>query len=49
MLLLYKSASINNLGQASHFAKRSSIWVLSEEQWKMKYHQGTACESFQIG
>ena len=48
MLLLYKSATIDNLGTVSHFAKRSSIWILNETQWKMKYHQGTACEPFQI-
>ncbi|CED61193.1 Putative uncharacterized protein [Moritella viscosa] len=45
-MLLYKSASVNELGIKSHFAKRVSIWVLDGEQWQLKYHQGTPCDSF---
>ena len=47
-LLLYKSASVDELGKKSHFAKRSSIWVLNGTQWQLKYHQGTACEPFEL-
>jgi hypothetical protein len=48
MLLLYKSATLDAQGYYSHFAKRSSIWVLNDGQWQMKYHQGTSCEPFEI-
>ncbi|ELR67904.1 hypothetical protein C942_00212 [Photobacterium marinum] len=48
MLLLYKSAFIDNSGNYKHFAKRSSVWVFNGQQWQMKYHQGTECESFEI-
>lgn len=47
-LLLYKSASVDDLGNSSHFAKRSSIWVLNGTQWQLKYHQGTACDWFEL-
>ncbi|WP_299020116.1 nuclear transport factor 2 family protein [uncultured Photobacterium sp.] len=48
ILLLYKSAFIDDSGDYNHFAKRSSIWVLNGQQWQMKYHQGTVCEPFEI-
>lgn len=47
-LLLYRSVFVDEHGGFSHFAKRSSIWVLSGVQWQMKYHQGTSCEPFQL-
>ena len=48
MLLLYKSALLKPTGEYCSYAKRSSIWVESGGQWKMKYHQGTHCEAFNI-
>ena len=47
-LLLYKSASVGTDGSKGHFAKRSSIWVLTGEKWQMKYHQGTPCSEFEF-
>jgi len=47
-LLLYQSVSVDETGNLSHFAKRSSIWVLNGTHWQLKYHQGTACEPFNI-
>ena len=47
-LLLYKSATIDAENNCSHFAKRSSIWLLTEQGWQMKYHQGTQCQPFAI-
>ena len=47
-LLLYKSVFVDEFGEFSHFAKRSSIWVLSDTQWQMKYHQGSSCEPFAL-
>lgn len=48
MLLLYKLALLKPTGEYSSFTKRSSIWVELEGQWKMKYHQGTYCDEFDI-
>ena len=48
ILLLYKSALLKPSGEYCSFTKRSSIWVKSDSQWKMKYHQGTSCEAFKI-
>jgi hypothetical protein len=45
-LLLYKSASVANDGSITNFSKRSSIWVLSGDNWQIKYHQGTLCSEF---
>ncbi|MEJ2765268.1 DUF4440 domain-containing protein [Photobacterium sp. MCCC 1A19761] len=47
-LLLYKSAWIDDAGNARHFAKRSSIWSFDGEKWQLKYHQGTPCAEFQL-
>ena len=48
MLLLYKLAILKPTGEYSSFTKRSSIWVKLEGRWKMKYHQGTYCDEFDI-
>lgn len=47
-LLLYKTAWVDKLGTKAHFAKRSSIWVFTGENWQLKYHQGTPCEKFEF-
>ncbi|MGF1747168.1 DUF4440 domain-containing protein [Vibrio cionasavignyae] len=47
-LLTYETALIDDSGQASSFTKRSSIWVLAEELWQLKYHQGTPCDILEI-
>ena len=47
-LLLYKSAWIDDAGNASAFAKRSSTWIFTGLGWQMIYHQGTPCEAFAI-
>ena len=48
VLVLYKSAVVERSGAVGDFAKRSSIWIKEESQWKLRYHQGTACDEFQI-
>ena len=48
VLLLYKSALLSSTGQYSRFAKRSSVWIRENNLWKMRYHQGTHCEPFEI-
>ena len=47
-LLLYKSAVLSSSGEYTSFAKRSSIWVESNGQRRMQYHQGTKCEPFAV-
>ncbi len=47
-LLTYKTAVIDEQGNATHFAKRSSIWAFTGNSWQMKFHQGTACDPFAI-
>lgn len=47
-LLCYRSAWISPDGMASRFAKRASIWVLSDNSWKIQYHQGTPCDAFDL-
>lgn len=48
VLLLYQSAILKPTGEYVSFAKRASIWVDIDRLWQMKYHQGTACDAFDI-
>jgi hypothetical protein len=47
-LLLYKSAVIMENGAVGGFAKRSSVWIKDKLEWKLRYHQGTPCDEFQL-
>ncbi len=47
-LLLYQSAIVDEFGEVSNHAKRSSIWVKSEHSWMLRYHQGTPCQEFEV-
>lgn len=47
-LLLYKSAVINADGSIRSYAKRSSVWIEEEGEWKLRYHQGTFCDEFEL-
>ncbi|WP_125780666.1 DUF4440 domain-containing protein [Pseudoalteromonas rubra] len=47
-LLRYQSALVDEEGEACNFAERCSVWVLTGEQWQLKYHQGTACAPFEL-
>ncbi len=46
-LLMYRTCWISELGEMTHWTKRSSIWVFTGDKWQMKYHQGTPCPSFE--
>ncbi|SON51825.1 DUF4440 domain-containing protein [Vibrio tapetis] len=48
-LLTYESALVDDSGEASEYAKRSSIWVFTGICWQLKFHQGTPCLPFEIG
>ena len=47
-LLKYQTALVSELGDVSNYAKRCSIWVLTEAGWQLKYHQGTPCLPFEL-
>ncbi len=41
-LLTYRSA-FHRGDVGSEFANRSSLWVRTEDGWRMRFHQGTPC------
>jgi len=45
-LLTYRSASIGRDGELADHAHRSSLWELTENGWRMRFHQGTPTASF---
>lgn len=44
--LLYQSALMDDKGELSRHAMRTSIWVKYSNHWQMIYHQGTPTKSF---
>jgi hypothetical protein len=40
-LLTYVSSHLDSEGNASRHTLRSSIWVLTEAGWQVRFHQGT--------
>ncbi|USD64033.1 nuclear transport factor 2 family protein [Vibrio sp. SCSIO 43136] len=47
-MLNYETVVKSESGELSGFAKRSSIWVNCDDSWQLRYHQGTACEPFDL-
>ncbi|KGJ93360.1 nuclear transport factor 2 family protein [Thalassotalea sp. ND16A] len=45
--LIYREARMDIHGNLSRHAKRSSIWVRDNGQWKMRFHQGTPTAAFE--
>lgn len=45
-LLTYRSALLTPAGQLEDHALRSSLWVLTEEGWRLRFHQGTPTAPF---
>ena len=45
-LLTYRSASVAEDGELFRFSLRSSLWQRTESGWQMRFHQGTATETF---
>jgi len=45
-LLTYKSGHLDENGEVSRHTLRSSIWQRTAHGWQMRFHQGTATESF---
>lgn len=41
-LLTYRAAHRQPDGTLTHHTLRSSLWVRVDQQWQMRYHQGTA-------
>ena len=47
-LLTYESAIIDADGNIRDHAKHSSIWVLTDKNWQIRFHQGTPCAEFEL-
>ena len=47
-LLTYRSARVDDTGTASKFTRRSSVWLQTHDGWKLRFHQGTPTEPFEI-
>lgn len=47
-LLTYKSAHIGEDGSLGRHTNRSSLWLHTENGWKMLFHQGTPTQPFPI-
>jgi hypothetical protein len=47
-LLTYRSAVIDESGNAHRHSVRSSIWVQTPDGWKLRFHQGTPTNAFKI-
>jgi len=43
VILATYACVLTRAGVPNH-SRRSSIWVLERDQWKMHFHQGTPCE-----
>ncbi|MDJ0760907.1 MAG: DUF4440 domain-containing protein [Woeseiaceae bacterium] len=47
-LLTYKSASVDESGEIHRYTLRASIWILSADGWKIRFHQATPTEAFDV-
>jgi len=48
VLLQYRSAHQNEDGQLTRCTRRSSLWQRTDRGWQMRFHQGTATDTFDI-
>lgn len=46
-LLTYRSAHRDEGGALSRHTHRSSLWLLTEDGWRLRFHQGTPTEAFE--
>ena len=46
-LLTYKSAFVDENGEISGHALRSSLWQRTTRGWQIRFHQGTASNAFE--
>ncbi len=44
-LLTYVSAHLNRSGHPYRYTLRSSLWVLTPDGWRMRFHQGTPTDA----
>ena len=47
-LLTYRSAIVHEPGKTHRHTLRTSIWIQTPDGWKLRFHQGTPTEAFQI-
>jgi hypothetical protein len=46
VLLTYRSAHVDSVGNLYRHTLRSSLWVQTASGWKMRFHQGTPTAAF---
>lgn len=46
-LLTYRSAHVGEAGTLDRHTHRASLWQLTENGWKMRFHQGTPTQAFE--
>jgi hypothetical protein len=47
-LLTYRSAVMDEHGNAQRHTVRSSVWVQTTDGWKLRFHQGTPTAEFEV-
>ncbi len=48
VLLTYKSACLDDSGEIHRYTLRASIWILTTDGWKIRFHQATPTEAFDV-
>ena len=46
VLLTYRSANVTETGELSRHTLRSSLWMQTDSQWQIRFHQGTPTDEF---
>lgn len=46
-LLTYRSAHVDECAELQRYTNRASLWQLTEDGWKMRFHQGTPTQPFE--
>lgn len=47
-LLTYKSASVDDSGEIHRYTLRASIWIHTPDGWKIRFHQATPTDAFEV-
>lgn len=48
VLLTYRSAVVAESGKVHRHALRASVWVQTDDGWKIRFHQGTPTAAFEL-
>lgn len=47
VLLTYRSAHVTESGELERHTLRASLWLLTPEGWRLRFHQGTPTAAFE--